>query len=82
MNTTIVKVWIDNETVYIHTNKGEIFKEYFADYPRLKEASQLQRANFEYDNIGIHWKELDEDLSFKGFMHKKRSDNPELYNML
>jgi hypothetical protein len=71
MKTIIEKVWIDNEAVYIQTKNGEVFNEYFADYPRLTTASQKQRENFEYDNIGIHWEELNEDLSFKGFMRKK-----------
>jgi len=68
MKTRIVKVWVDNEAVYIQTNKGAVFKERFASYPRLRTASSSQRANFEYDNIGIRWDEIDEDLSFRGFM--------------
>ena len=67
MKTKIHKVWIDDEAVYIQTNKGEVFNEQFANYPRLHTASPLQRSNFEYDNIGIRWKELDEDLSYRGF---------------
>ena len=67
MKTKIRKVWIDNDAVYIQTNKGDIFNEQFANYPRLHTASLSQRANFEYDNIGIRWKELDEDLSYRGF---------------
>ena len=31
-------------------------------YPRLKQASTAQRANFELMPMGIHWPELDEDL--------------------
>jgi hypothetical protein len=73
METKIVKVWIDREAVYIQTNKGDIFNERFADYPRLRGALPLQLANFEYDNIGVRWEELDEDLSYKGFMSKKYS---------
>jgi len=71
MRTTIDKVWIDKEAVYIQTNKGKIYNEYFVDYPRLRAASQKERSKFEYDNIGIHWEEINEDLSFKGFMCKK-----------
>ena len=70
MKTRIVKVWIDNKAVYIQTSKGEIFNEWFANYPRLRTALPLQRANFEYDNIRIRWEELDEDLNYKGFMNK------------
>jgi len=70
MKTKITKVWIDNDAVYIQTNKGEIFNERFSDYPRLRTALPMQRSNFEYDNIGIRWQELDEDLSYNGFMKK------------
>jgi hypothetical protein len=70
MKTAIVNVWIDNKAVYIQTDKGEIFNEQFANYPRLRSALPSQLANFEYDNIGIHWEELNEDLSYRGFMYK------------
>ena len=72
MKTRIVKVWSDNDAVYIQTNRGEVFFELFSDYPRLRSAPPAQRANFQYDNIGIRWKELDEDLSYKGFMQKEK----------
>jgi len=72
MKTRIIKVWIDNDAVYIQTNKGEIYRERFVNYPRLHTALPSQRANFEYDNIGIHWNELDEDLSYRGFMKTEK----------
>ncbi|MDR2969474.1 MAG: DUF2442 domain-containing protein [Tannerellaceae bacterium] len=68
MKTTITKVWTDAEAVYIRTNTGDVFGERFADYPRLAAAQPAQLAHFECDNIGIRWEELDEDLSYRGFM--------------
>ncbi len=70
---TIIKVWTDNDSVYIRTNAGEVFRERFADYPRLAGASPEQRADFECDNIGIRWDSLDEDLSYHGFMSEAKS---------
>ena len=70
MKQKIVKVWTDDNAVYIETDKGGIYSEQFSDYPRLRNAVPSQRSNFEYDNIGIRWKELDEDLSYNGFMRK------------
>lgn len=32
-------------------------------YPRLENASPLQRSNYEIMPMGIHWPDLDEDLS-------------------
>jgi len=66
----IVSVWTDDNAVYIETDEGEIYSEQFYDFPRLRNAIPSQRANFECDNIGIRWKELDEDLSYNGFMCK------------
>ena len=37
-------------------------------YPRLKRASAKERANFEIMPMGIHWPDLDEDLSTEGLL--------------
>jgi hypothetical protein len=78
----IIKVWVDDVGVYIQTSGGEIKSELFNDYIRLRYATPAQRGNFEYDNIGIHWNEIDEDLSFEGFFDKeKEPEKSELYTL-
>jgi hypothetical protein len=42
-------------------------------YPRLKQASAEQRANFELMPMGIHWPDLDEDLGIVGMLRGRRS---------
>jgi hypothetical protein len=42
-------------------------------YPRLKRASAKQRANFEIMPMGIHWPDLDEDLSVAGMLKGQRA---------
>ena len=42
-------------------------------YPRLKDASAKQRANFEIMPMGIHWPDLDEDLSIAGMLKGRRA---------
>jgi Protein of unknown function (DUF2442) len=37
-------------------------------YPRLQQATAAQRANFEIMPMGIHWPEIDEDLSVAGML--------------
>ena len=37
-------------------------------YPRLKRASAAQRGNFEIMPMGIHWPDIDEDLSIAGML--------------
>ena len=82
MKKEVIKVWIDDVAVYIQTSKGEIVSEQFEDYIRLRNATPSQRANYEYDNIGIHWNDIDEDLSFEGFFNKENEpEKPELYKL-
>ena len=41
-------------------------------YPRLKRASAAQRTNFEVMPMGIHWPDIDEDLSIAGMLKGRR----------
>jgi hypothetical protein len=42
-------------------------------YPRLKQASAQQRANFELMPLGIHWPDIDEDLGILGMLKGRRA---------
>ena len=75
----IEKVWLTDTAIWIRTADGREACEKFSDYQRLKWATQEQRVNFTTSDDGIHWPELDEDLSFEGFFHEKKS-NP-LYDL-
>jgi hypothetical protein len=37
-------------------------------YPRLKNATSAQRQNYEIMPMGIHWPDIDEDLSIAGML--------------
>ena len=37
-------------------------------YPRLQNASSTERADYEIMPMGIHWPQLDEDLSIAGML--------------
>jgi len=67
MKVDVSKVWVDDSHVHILTSDGVERMEAIENYERLRSASTEQLQNFETDNIGIHWPELDEDLSYEGF---------------
>ena len=75
----VEKVLLTGSAVWIRTDDGREACEYFADYPRLRAATQSQRANYKTDAYGINWPELDEDLSFEGFFQTK--ERTELYRI-
>lgn len=67
----IKKIWLTDEAIFIETNEGRVSQENFSDYPRLRYATKEQRENYEANPLGIHWEELDEDLSFEGLFKEK-----------
>ncbi len=75
----IEKIWLTDTAVWIRITDGRQAQELFEEYPRLRHASPEQRGRFETDAFGIHWPELDEDLSFEGFF-RTRNESP-LYKL-
>ena len=69
----IEKIWLTPTAVWIRTEDGREACELLDDYPRLKDASLEQLSGFDYDEFGIHWSALNEDLSFEGFFDKQES---------
>jgi cell division protein FtsI/penicillin-binding protein 2 len=71
----IKNVWFTDEAIHIETTDGKQAKEMFSEFPRLKFASQEQRKQYSLGHFGIHWKLLDEDLSYDGFFSEKTEKN-------
>lgn len=67
----IEKVWLTDDAIWIRTTDGREEFEEFELLPRLKWADKRERNNFELSHFGIHWDNLDEDLSYEGFFNKK-----------
>jgi len=66
---TVKRVWLDATHIYMETKQGDTKSHPLEWFPRLFNASPKQRDNFELSPFGIHWPELDEDLSYEGFYH-------------
>lgn len=66
----VTKIWLTDDAIWIKTESGKEACEKFDDYPRLKFATKEQRADYEADDYGLHWEDIDEDLSFEGFFDK------------
>lgn len=66
----IVKVWMDDNRIFASTHDGLTASYRFSDWERLRNATRSQREDFTLTYYGIHWPQLDEDLSFEGmFSH-------------
>lgn len=64
---TISKIWFDGDWLYGLGDDGKTYRQSLLWYKRLKAASPKEREEYEISTIGIHWRKLDEDVSFESF---------------
>lgn len=64
------KVWFDDTRIYVELNDGRVVGSPLRWFPRLYQATPEQRNHFELvsGGYGIHWDELDEDVTAEGFL--------------
>ena len=71
-----MKVWFENERIFIRTESGETFSRPLQAFPLLLEATSEQRALYEIglDGDDIRWEELDEDIHISSFYVTEEPD--------
>lgn len=67
MEVSINALWFQDDRIFIRTDSGEERSMPLGWFSRLFNASLAERQRFELSPFGIHWPDLDEDLSFEGF---------------
>ena len=68
---TIRRVEVTDETITAHLADGRVISVPLAWSWRLADATAAQRANWELigDGYGVHWPDIDEDISAEGMLH-------------
>ena len=66
----IRKIWFDGDYLYGEGDDGKTYRQSLLWYPRLREASEQERSQYTLSTIGIHWRNLDEDVSFESFEYE------------
>lgn len=69
----LTKIWFADNRIYGLTENGQTVFQSLLYYKRLLNATPEQREKYRIGRMGIHWEELDEDISFESFEY----DNPE-----
>ena len=60
-----VDVKVDDEALHVQLMDGRVISVPLEWFPRLRDATPEQRANWRLigKGVGIHWEEIDEDFS-------------------
>ena len=72
MNTLIdtpMNAYHDAGQIVVEMSSGETIRFPVSDSPRLKVGSHDQLSDIEISPFGLHWPQLDEDLSIRGLLN-------------
>ena len=68
MNTLAKAVRFDENSMWVDLADGRIIAVPLAWFPRLLHSTPKQREQVEISHSGLHWEELDEDISIAGLL--------------
>ena len=80
VESRIDRLEVTNETITAHLVDGRVISVPLAWSWRLSEATPAQRANWTLigDGHGVHWPDVDEDLSADGILNGVPARRPEI----
>jgi len=68
MSTSAKSVRFDENSMWVDLSDGRVIAVPLAWFPRLLHATPEQRQRVEISQKGLHWDELDEDISVAGLL--------------
>lgn len=68
MTISATSVKFDDNTMWVDLSDGRTIGVPYAWFPRLLNATKRQRENVEIGRYGLHWADLDEDVSISGLL--------------
>ncbi|MCL2097733.1 MAG: DUF2442 domain-containing protein [Bacteroidales bacterium] len=66
----INKLWFDENKIFIQTKNKKKYAQSLLWYKRLLNATEQQRNNYYFSYSGIHFPDIDEDISFESFLRR------------
>ena len=66
----IKDIWFDADYIYGKDETGREYKQSLLWYPKLRQADDDERGKYTFGFDGIHWRNLDEDISFESFEYE------------
>ena len=62
------KAWCDDDSLWVDLSDGRTLGVPLAWFPRLLKATPEQRSEVRLGTRGLHWDEIDEDISIEGLL--------------
>jgi hypothetical protein len=68
MSISATTVRFDEHTMWVELTDGRTLGVPLAWFPRLLSATPQQRESVEISRVGLHWEDIDEDISIAGLL--------------
>ena len=68
ISVSATNVYFDEDQMWVELDDGRTLGVPLAWFPRLAHGTREQRAKVEISPSGLHWDELDEDISVAGLL--------------
>ena len=68
MSTSPKSLRFDENSMWVELNDGRTIGVPLAWFPRLFHATAAQRESYTLTTCGLHWDEIDEDISIAGLL--------------
>jgi Protein of unknown function (DUF3532). len=72
----IKEIWFSDDQIIGRGEDGRIYSQSLLWYPRLRAASAEEREKYTFGFDGIHWRNIDEDISFESFVYEDAQPTP------
>ena len=66
----IIKIWFKGDYLYGEDDSGKTYRQSLLWYKKLRSATDEKREQYTFGFDGIHWRNLDEDVSFESFAYE------------
>jgi hypothetical protein len=72
MNISATNIRFDKDSMWVALSDGRTIGVPYAWFPRLLSATKSQREKVEIGRYGLHWPDIDEDISIAGLLAGRR----------
>ncbi len=78
MDFSAKAVRFDDDSLWVELSDGGAIGVPYAWFPRLLNATRRQREGVKIGRLGLHWDEIDEDISVAGLLAGRRDQTVKL----
>jgi len=71
MSISAENIRFDNDSMWVSLSDGRTVGVPLVWFPRLMNATEAERSNYSISQSGLHWENLDEDISIAGLLAGK-----------